>query len=127
MAAIPPGLALNDALRDYFGFEGLRAGQDEIVEAIMAGRDTLAIMPTGGGKSLCYQLPALCRAGVTIVVSPLIAMMKAQVDALLAKGIPAAAINSSLAGEEYRQVMNDFRRGELEEYRSPPAHWGNPC
>lgn len=125
MAAIPPGLALNDALRDYFGFEGLRTGQDEIVSAIMEGRDTLAIMPTGGGKSLCYQLPALCREGVTIVVSPLIALMKDQVDALLAKGIPAAAINSSLEGEAYRQVMSDFRRGELKIVYVAPERFGN--
>ena len=107
--AAPTGTAAPEQiLRDTFGFDSLRPGQDDIVEAILAGRDTLAIMPTGGGKSLCYQLPALCREGVTIVVSPLIALMKDQVDALLAKGIPAAAINSSLGGEEYRQVMNDF-------------------
>ena len=89
-------------LRDAFGFEDLRAGQREVVHAVMEGRDTLAIMPTGGGKSLCYQLPALCREGVTIVVSPLIALMKDQVDALRAKGIPAAAVNSALGAEEYR-------------------------
>ena len=94
-----------DALYDYFGFDSLRTGQDEVVEAVMAGRDALAIMPTGGGKSLCYQLPALCREGVTIVVSPLIALMKDQVDALQARNIPAAAINSSLGEDEYRQVM----------------------
>lgn len=113
------------ALQDYFGFESLRSGQDEIVAAIMEGRDTLAIMPTGGGKSLCYQLPALCREGVTIVVSPLIALMKDQVDALMARGIPAAAINSSLGGEEYRQVMNDFRRGDLKIVYVAPERFGN--
>lgn len=106
-------LDITQALHDYFGFDALRPGQDAVVEAIMAGRDALAIMPTGGGKSLCYQLPALCRAGVTIVVSPLIALMKDQVDALQARGIPAAAINSSLGAEEYRQVMNAFQNGEL--------------
>lgn len=104
---------ITQALHDYFGFDALRPGQDAVVEAIMEGRDALAIMPTGGGKSLCYQLPALCRAGVTIVVSPLIALMKDQVDALQARGIPAAAINSSLGAEEYRQVMNAFQNGEL--------------
>ena len=113
------------ALQDYFGFESLRSGQDDIVAAIMEGRDTLAIMPTGGGKSLCYQLPALCREGVTIVVSPLIALMKDQVDALVARGIPAAAINSSLGGEEYRQVMNDFRRGDLKIVYVAPERFGN--
>lgn len=112
-------------LREYFGFDSLRPGQDEIVAAILAGKDTLAIMPTGGGKSLCYQLPALCRDGVTIVVSPLIALMKDQVDALAAKGIPAAAINSSLGGEEYRQVMNDFRTGALRIVYVAPERFGN--
>lgn len=115
----------DEALHQYFGFESLRAGQDEIVENILAGRDTLAIMPTGGGKSLCYQLPALCREGVTIVVSPLIALMKDQVDALAAKGIPAAAINSSLGADEYRQVMQDFRNGELKIVYVAPERFGN--
>lgn len=124
--AAPIGTAAPEQiLRDTFGFDSLRPGQDDIVEAILAGRDTLAIMPTGGGKSLCYQLPALCREGVTIVVSPLIALMKDQVDALLAKGIPAAAINSSLGGEEYRQVMNDFRSGALRLVYVAPERFGN--
>ncbi len=114
-----------EALREYFGFEGLRSGQDEIVANILAGRDSLAIMPTGGGKSLCYQLPALCREGVTIVVSPLIALMKDQVDALVARGIPAAAINSSLGADEYRQVMQDFRNGELKIVYVAPERFGN--
>ena len=90
MPAFAPLPDPQEALRTYFGFDTLRPGQDEIVAAILEGRDTMAIMPTGGGKSLCYQLPALCREGVTIVVSPLIALMKDQVDALVAKGIPAA-------------------------------------
>ena len=102
-----------EALRTYFGFESLRPGQDEVVQAILAGRDAMGIMPTGGGKSLCYQLPALCRPGLTVVVSPLIALMKDQVDALQERGIPAAAVNSSLGAEEYRQVMQALRRGEL--------------
>ena len=102
-----------EALRTYFGFEALRPGQSEVVQAILAGRDAMGIMPTGGGKSLCYQLPALCRPGLTLVVSPLIALMKDQVDALQARGIPAAAVNSSLGAEEYRQVMQALRRGEL--------------
>ena len=114
-----------EALREYFGFEGLRSGQDEIVANILAGRDSLAIMPTGGGKSLCYQLPALCREGVTIVVSPLIALMKDQVDALVARGIPAAAFNSSLGADEYRQVMQDFRNGELKIVYVAPERFGN--
>lgn len=104
---------VQEALRTYFGFDELRPGQDEVVQAILAGRDAMGIMPTGGGKSLCYQLPALCRPGLTVVVSPLIALMKDQVDALQARGIPAAAVNSSLGAEEYRQVMQALRSGEL--------------
>ena len=70
-----------EALKEHFGFSGLREGQDRVVAAIMEGRNVLVVMPTGGGKSLCYQLPALCREGVCLVVSPLIALMKDQVDA----------------------------------------------
>lgn len=101
----------DEALRTHFGFACLRPGQDEVVQAVMQGRDVLAIMPTGGGKSLCYQLPALCREGITLVASPLIALMKDQVDALRRKGIPAAMINSSLTAEEYRESMDGLRRG----------------
>lgn len=108
---LPP--EVDEVLRNTFGFEHLRSGQDAVVSAVMQGRDALAIMPTGGGKSLCYQLPALCREGLTVVVSPLIALMKDQVDALQARGIPAAAINSSLGAEEYRQVMGALQSGEL--------------
>ncbi|MBR3903443.1 MAG: RecQ family ATP-dependent DNA helicase [Akkermansia sp.] len=104
---------MQEALRTYFGFEGLRPGQNEVVQAVLEGRDAMGIMPTGGGKSLCYQLPALCRPGLTVVVSPLIALMKDQVDALQARGIPAAAVNSSLGAEEYRQVMQALRSSEL--------------
>ena len=111
-------------LQRYFGFESLRPGQDEVVEAVMAGRDALAIMPTGKGKSLCYQLPALCRPGLTVVVSPLIALMKDQVDALQTRGIAAAAINSSLGTEEYRQVMGALRRGELSIIYVAPERFG---
>ncbi|MGN0821275.1 MAG: RecQ family ATP-dependent DNA helicase [Akkermansia sp.] len=104
---------VQEVLQEHFGFASLRKGQDEVVEAIMEGRDALAIMPTGGGKSLCYQLPALCRPGLTVVVSPLIALMKDQVDALQERNIPAAAVNSSLGADEYRQVMGDLRAGRL--------------
>lgn len=113
MAEFQETADVQQALRTYFGFDELRPGQDEVVQAVMAGRDAMGIMPTGGGKSLCYQLPALCRPGLTVVVSPLIALMKDQVDALQARGIPAAAINSSLGAEEYRQVMQALRYGEL--------------
>ena len=113
-----------DILRNTFGFSALRTGQEAVVEAVLAGRDTLAIMPTGGGKSLCYQLPALCRPGLTVVVSPLIALMKDQVDALQAKGIPAAAVNSTLGAEEYRQAMRALRSGELRILYVAPERFG---
>lgn len=113
-----------ETLQHYFSFESLRPGQDDVVEAVMQGRDALAIMPTGGGKSLCYQLPALCRSGLTVVVSPLIALMKDQVDALQARGIAAAAINSSLGADEYRQVMSALRGGELKILYVAPERFG---
>ena len=108
------GRSIEQVLHECFGFSQLRPGQEAVVEAVMQGRDTLAIMPTGGGKSLCYQLPALCREGLTVVVSPLIALMKDQVDALQARGVAAAAVNSSLEAEEYRRVVHALQQGELE-------------
>ena len=111
-------------LKEVFGFEALRPGQDEVVEAIMSGRDALAIMPTGKGKSLCYQLPALCRSGVTVVVSPLIALMKDQVDALVSRGVAAAAINSSMSADEYRMAMDALRRGDLKIVYVAPERFG---
>jgi ATP-dependent DNA helicase RecQ len=101
------------ALRKFFGFEGFRAGQGEVVESILAGHDTVVVMPTGGGKSLCFQLPALMRDGVTVVVSPLIALMKDQVDALHARGLPATFINSSLDFEEQKERIAGVRRGDF--------------
>lgn len=113
------------ALRTYFGFESLRPGQDAVVETVMAGRDALVIMPTGGGKSLCYQLPALCKEGVTLVVSPLIALMKDQVDALVRRGIAATMINSALTAEEYRERMAGLRRGEYKLVYVAPERFGH--
>ncbi len=102
-----------ETLKQYFGFDAFREPQGSIVDGILAGRDTLVIMPTGGGKSLCFQLPALLLPGVTVVVSPLIALMKDQVDALRARGIAAGMINSSQTQEEQREVFAQIRRGEL--------------
>ena len=99
-------------LHSVFGFPGFRPGQQEIVEAVLAGRNTLAIMPTGGGKSLCYQLPALCRAGVTVVISPLIALMRDQVRALREAGVEAGALTSGNTDEETEgvfQALDDER------------------
>ena len=101
------------ALRKFFGFEGFREGQGEVVESVLAGHDTVVVMPTGGGKSLCFQLPALMRGGVTVVVSPLIALMKDQVDALQARGLPATFINSSLDFEEQKERIAGVRRGDF--------------
>ncbi|HEY0386740.1 MAG TPA: RecQ family ATP-dependent DNA helicase [Pyrinomonadaceae bacterium] len=98
------------ALHKYFGFEDFREGQREVIEAILAGQDTVVVMPTGGGKSLCYQLPALMKEGATIVVSPLIALMKDQVDALEARQLPATFINSSLTFEEQKARINGVRQ-----------------
>jgi ATP-dependent DNA helicase RecQ len=100
-------------LRERFGFSGFRPGQQEIVRAILAGRDALAVMPTGAGKSLCFQLPALLLPGVTLVVSPLIALMKDQVDGLHQRGIEATFINSSIAYSEQEQRLLAIRSGQV--------------
>jgi len=99
------------ALREHFGFEDFREGQREVIGAILEGHDTVVVMPTGGGKSLCYQLPALMKEGATVVVSPLIALMKDQVDALQARGLPATFINSSIDFEEQKARLNGIRKG----------------
>ncbi len=99
------------ALKHHFGFDAFRPLQAEIVADVLAGRDVFALLPTGGGKSLCYQLPAVMRPGLTVVVSPLIALMKDQVDALTAAGIPATFLNSSLDGDEARRRLRDLHRG----------------
>ena len=101
-------------LLEVFGYSEFRPQQEEIVEALIAGDDAFVLMPTGGGKSLCYQIPALHREGVAIVVSPLISLMKDQVDALVANGVRAAFYNSSLKAEESRQVLARLHAGELD-------------
>ena len=100
-------------LRDTFGYASFRGAQQSIVEYVAAGGDALVLMPTGGGKSLCYQIPALLRGGVGIVVSPLIALMQDQVDALKQLGVPAAFLNSSLDAETAREVSRQLLQGEL--------------
>ncbi|ARD18179.1 ATP-dependent DNA helicase RecQ [Edwardsiella piscicida] len=100
-------------LKDTFGYQQFRPGQQAIVEAAIAGRDCLVVMPTGGGKSLCYQIPALVRDGLTIVVSPLISLMKDQVDQLQANGVNAACLNSTLNREQQQAVYAGCRSGEI--------------
>ena len=95
----------NEILKEYFGYDLLREGQESIINAIMAGRDVLAIMPTGAGKSICYQVPALMLPGVTVVVSPLISLMQDQVKALNEAGIHAAYINSSLSDRQISMAL----------------------
>ena len=100
-------------LRDIFGFDAFRPGQEEIVNAVAGGQNVLAIMPTGGGKSLCFQLPALMREGVTLVISPLIALMRDQVRALKAAGVEAAALTSGNTEEETAEVWDALEEGRL--------------
>ncbi|MDE3026796.1 MAG: DNA helicase RecQ [Paracoccaceae bacterium] len=100
-------------LQSVFGFSGFRPGQAEIVEAVLAGSNTLAIMPTGGGKSLCFQLPALCRDGVTVVISPLIALMRDQVRGLREAGVEAGALTSGNTDEETEEVFQALDDGRL--------------
>lgn len=100
-----------DILKEYFGHDSFRNGQEEIIDSILSGRDTLGIMPTGAGKSVCYQVPAMLLDGITIVVSPLISLMKDQVNALISAGFNAACINSSLSMEEYSAVFRNAYNG----------------
>ena len=101
-------------LKEIFGFDSFRPGQEEVIRAVLDGRDTLAVMPTGGGKSLCYQVPALMREGLTVIVSPLISLMKDQVDSLLQSAVEGAAtLHSGLSPEERWEVERKVRTGEI--------------
>ncbi|HCV24376.1 MAG TPA: DNA helicase RecQ, partial [Candidatus Latescibacteria bacterium] len=101
------------ALKQHFDFDDFRPGQGEAVGHLLAGHSTAAVFPTGGGKSLCYQLPSLLLPGLTLVVSPLIALMKDQVDGLKSNGIPAAFINSTLPASEINRVRARALEGSL--------------
>ena len=103
-----------DVLREVFGYDSFRGQQAEIIDHVIAGNDALVLMPTGGGKSLCYQVPALCRSGTAVVVSPLIALMKDQVDALNQLGVKAAFINSTLAPEAAREIEARAVDGDID-------------
>ncbi len=108
-----------------FGLDSFRTGQKEVISSLFAGKDCLCVMPTGGGKSLCYQLPSVARDGVTIVISPLIALMKDQIDALTSRGIAAKRLDSTLSADEYRDVMNELRQGSLRLLYVAPERFNN--
>jgi len=103
----------HDILKRYWGFDSFRAAQEEVVQAAMDGVDTLAMLPTGGGKSLCFQVPALCRGGVCLVVSPLLALMNDQVQALRKRGLTAHAVNSSMSYREIDRVLDNCVYGTV--------------
>ena len=101
-----------EILKKYWGFDAFRAPQKEIIEHFLSGQDTLALLPTGGGKSVCFQLPALALEGLCIVISPLIALMKDQVDNLQKRGIAAASINSSMHYKQIDSVLNNAMQNQ---------------
>lgn len=99
-------------LKNYFGYDSFRLGQEELIDNILSNRDVLGIMPTGSGKSICYQVPAMCMPGITIVVSPLISLMKDQVQSLVQSGIPAAYINSALTYSQMNKALENAKKGD---------------
>jgi ATP-dependent DNA helicase RecQ len=105
--------ALCDVLKRYWGYDSFLPLQEEAMACVMSGRDSVVVLPTGGGKSLCFQAPAMCLDGLAVVVSPLISLMKDQVDALTSCGVPAACVNSTLSFDEKRRVADEIRDGQL--------------
>ena len=116
---------LHTALEQHFGYSQFREGQQAVIECLLAGKNAAAVFPTGGGKSLCYQLPALLLDGLTLVVSPLIALMKDQIDALTARGIKAARLDSTLDVNAYKQVVQDIKDGSLRLLYVAPERFNN--
>ena len=116
---------INHALKHQFGYSSLRDGQAEVIESVYQGRDSLVLMPTGAGKSLCYQLPASLLPGLTIVISPLIALMKDQVDGLVRQGIGAAYINSTVDQETTRQIFSGIAQGQIKLLYLAPERLNN--
>lgn len=114
-------------LQEYFGYESFRKGQEQIIEQVLGGINTAGIMPTGGGKSICYQIPALLLPGITLVISPLISLMKDQVDALEQNGIDATFLNSSISGLESSNRMNDIKQGRYKLVYVAPERLENPA
>ena len=121
----PQNPDIHQLLKTHFGYDSFRPNQLEIIQHVLSGKDTLAIMPTGGGKSLCYQLPALAQQGVAIVISPLIALMKDQVDALKGNGVSAAFYNSSQDQQTQQNILESLMAGTLKLlYVAPESIWG---
>lgn len=118
-------LSAKDVLRHVFGYDEFRSGQEAIVEHLIGGEDALILMPTGAGKSLCYQIPGLIRPGVAVVVSPLVALMHDQVDALRALGVSAISLHSGLEWSELREAENALERGEIEFLYVAPERFEN--
>ena len=102
-----------EALKPYFGYDAFRGGQEPVINALLSGRDALAIMPTGAGKSVCYQIPALLLPGITLVVSPLVSLMRDQVTQLVQMGVPAAFLNSSLRAFTNDDVVSFFESADV--------------
>lgn len=116
---------IHQTLKDHFGFDAFRTGQEEVMTALLNGESAAAIFPTGSGKSLCYQLPALLLPGLTLVISPLIALMKDQIDSLKRQGIAAERLDSSLDAESYRNAINNIRTGQLKILFVAPERMSN--
>ena len=124
----PPTIAeARTALKTHFGYDEFRAGQERAVESVLAGEDTLVVLPTGGGKSLCFQVPALMLPGLTVVLSPLISLMKDQVDTLTRKGLPAAFINSTLSSNDVQDRLARAANGEIKLLYMAPERFENPA
>src|SRR5512142_2693950 len=111
------------ALRTHFGYPDFRPGQERAIESVLAGKDTLVVLPTGGGKSLCYQVPALMLPKLTVVISPLISLMKDQVDALAARGLPATFVNSTLTSSQISDRLARAIRGDVKLLYVAPARF----
>src|SRR5687767_13025267 len=107
----PPDPSLQDVVARYWGYTAFRPLQREAMDAVLAHRDSIVVLPTGGGKSLCFQAPAVVRTGLAVVVSPLISLMKDQVDTLVANGVPAALFNSTLTSTQKSDVIGALRQG----------------
>src|SRR6187549_3634205 len=105
--------SIERVIKTYWGFDDFLPLQRVAIGCVLSDRDSLVVMPTGGGKSLCYQAPALCREGLAVVVSPLLSLMKDQVDALVTNGVAAAAVNSTSSPDEKRKVARDVETGRL--------------